>query len=65
MEWTFTQNLDRDSTTVDFTFQSAVQQCNLFRNESVALAPRNGFASSQCFDVIVRRDVSVQLREML
>jgi len=31
---------------VDFAAQSAVKQCNPFHNETVALAPQNGFAPS-------------------
>jgi len=42
MEWTCIQNFIRDSTAVDFAVQSAVQQCNPFHNETVALAPQNG-----------------------
>jgi len=62
--WTSTQIWVKDSTAVDFAAQSAVQQWNPFYNEPEVLAPQKPFAPIKCFDLIVRRDISVQLPEI-
>jgi len=38
--------IESESTAVDFSAQSAVQQCNPLHNQPAALAPQKGFAPS-------------------